>query len=294
MRRSASVLSTGVRRTGVAAVVRRLVARRRVSLLLYHDPEPDTIEKHLDYLASRYTGVTLSDVVDALRNDSWDDLPDYPLVITFDDGWKDNVKSFALCRERGFPATIFACSSIIDTNRHYWWTEANRVEALKPLPTTERLAILQGGGFSLDREYPDRQALTKTDLEAVSDTIEVGAHTRFHPVLTACSDEEAWEEIHLSRTEIETITGRPCMHFAYPNGEYGDREAQMLERAGFLSARTLEVGWNTPSTDPYRLRQLGTADDASVNRLAADLAGAGLFYTPIVRRLRLRTHTTVS
>ncbi len=287
MQSSARLVSTGVRRSGSAALIRRLIAKRRVSVLVYHDPDPETIAKHLAYLRPRYSGVTLTQVVDAMRNDEWQTLPDYPLAITFDDGWKGNLESFEHCRRRGFPVTVFACSAIIDTHRHYWWTATEQPESLKPLASAERLAILKkASGFDPEREYPDRQALSRGDLESIQDAVEIGAHTRFHPILPACSDAEAWEEIHLSRLEIEALTGRPCRHFAYPNGDYTDREAGMVQRAGFMSARTIRVGWNTPGTDPYRLRYLGTPDDAGVDRLAADLAGASLIYTPVVKHLR--------
>ena len=277
----------GFRRSGAGPAIRRIVSKRRVSILLYHDPNPEIIAKHLAYLSPRYSGVALTQVIDAMRNDEWSTLPDYPLVITFDDGWKGNLECVKLCRRSGFPVTIFACSAIVDTHRHYWWTETEQPEELKPLPTASRLAILKANGFYPEREYPDRQALSHRDLESVADTVEVGAHTRLHPILPSCSEAEAWDEICLSRSEIEALTGRPCRHFAYPNGDYTAREATMVERAGFLSARTIRFGWNTPTTDPYQLRHLGTPDDATVDRLAADLAGAMLLYNRVRKWLRL-------
>jgi peptidoglycan/xylan/chitin deacetylase (PgdA/CDA1 family) len=276
--RTERIASKAVRRSGAATLIRRLVAKRRVSVLMYHDPDRQTMREHLDYLVSRYSGVTLSSVVGAMRNDRWDTLPDFPLVITFDDGWKDNVRIIDLCRRSGFPVTIFACSAIVGTHRHYWWTETPEPEALKRLPTSRRLTALSAGGFELEREYPDRQAIDRSDLQLMEDVVEVGAHTRFHPILTVCSDTEAWDEIDRSRSEVEAFSGRPCRHFSYPNGNYTKREIEMVARAGFSSARTLDVGWNSVSTDPYRLRQLGTTDDASVDRLAADLSGAAFLW----------------
>jgi hypothetical protein len=42
------------------------------------------------------------------------------------------------------------------------------------------------------------------------------------------------------------------------------------------------VGWNDASSDPFRLKVLGVSDQASINRLAADLSGA----TSNIARLR--------
>ncbi len=250
--------------------------------------------RHLAYLRPRYNGISLTQMIAAMQNDEWSALPDYPLVITFDDGWKANLESFRLCHRSGFPVTLFACSAIVGTHRHFWWTATAHPESLKSLPPSERLAILNAKGYEPEREYPDEQVLSRDDLGAMPDNVEVGAHTRFHPILPVCSDAEAWEEIHRSRLEIESLTGRPCHHFAYPNGDYTAREVSMVQRAGFMSARTIRVGWNTRATDPYQLRQLGTADHASVDRLAVDLAGAGLIYAPIRERLRSRSGPAVS
>ncbi len=163
MRPWARLVTTTIRRSGAPEVMRHLVAKRRVSILLYHDPAPETIAEHLDYLRSRYHGVSLTRVVDAMRSGEWSALPDYSLAITFDDGWSRNVESVRMCRGSGFPVTIFACSAIIDTKRHYWWTATEQPEPLKHLPTPERLAILEARGFRSDREYSDGQALSREE-----------------------------------------------------------------------------------------------------------------------------------
>jgi peptidoglycan/xylan/chitin deacetylase (PgdA/CDA1 family) len=199
-------------------------------------------------------------------------------VLTFDDGWKGNADAIDVCRRYGFPVTIFLCSEIVGTGRHYWWTATSDPQSLKALRTAQRLAILQDLGFSSTDEHDDRQALTHAEIDSMLDIVEFGSHTRFHPILTTCPTDDAWNEIDTSRTEVEALTNQPCRHFSYPNGDYTRREVEMVKRAGYSSARTLDVGWNTASTDPYRLRFLGTTDDASVARLAADLSGAGFLW----------------
>ena len=84
---------------------------------------------------------------------------------------------------------------------------------------------------------------------------------------------ESPAQIAESRLEVERITGRPCTAFAYPNGRYGEREVELVRAAGFTSARTIETGWNTPDTDPFRLRILGMPDDASLGVVAAQATG---------------------
>src|SRR4051795_157814 len=86
------------RRTGVAAAVRRLIARRRVSIVVYHNPSADRFETHLRYLSKRYSFVSLTRVAEAFENCTWESLPDCPLAVTFDDGWHGNARLAEVCQ----------------------------------------------------------------------------------------------------------------------------------------------------------------------------------------------------
>ncbi|CBW76515.1 unnamed protein product (plasmid) [Mycetohabitans rhizoxinica HKI 454] len=72
------------------------------------------------------------------------------------------------------------------------------------------------------------------------------------------------------------MTGRPCVHFAYPNGNYGEREIRLLRAAGYRTARTCDVGWNDDATDPFRLRAIDIHDDSSLAWFIAKLRGIPL------------------
>jgi peptidoglycan/xylan/chitin deacetylase (PgdA/CDA1 family) len=269
------LVAASIRWTGLAFLVRATIGRNRVSIIVYHDPSPDVLERHLSYLARTRSLISLSELVDALHSGSWPSLPRHAVVITFDDGRRNNARLLDLFVRHGVTPTIFLCSQIVATNRHFWFLEIDNSEELKGLSNHERLEILEQAGFSPAREYRDeeRHALSSEELARMAGHVEFGGHTRWHPVLTRCSAAECEEEIMGAKREIEELVGRECRHFAYPNGDYGEREIELLRQAGYLSGRTLDVGWNGPNTDPFRLKMLGTIDRASVNRLAADLSG---------------------
>jgi len=262
-----------VRWSGLATIVRHTIARRRVSILLYHDPSPDVLDRHLAYLASRYNFVGLGDVVDALEPGRWSQLPSRALVLTFDDGHRGNARLRDLFVRYGVRPTIYLCSQIIDTNRHYWFFECEDPEPLKVRSNDGRLAALQEVGFSPTKEYPEAQALHAQEIDYLNEAVDFAVHSRFHPVLTACSDQECADEIVTSKVEVERVVGLPCLDFSYPNGDYGERELELVRKAGYRSARTVDLGWNKPGTDVFALKILGTSDTASVSRLAADLTG---------------------
>jgi peptidoglycan/xylan/chitin deacetylase (PgdA/CDA1 family) len=211
--------------------------------------------------------------VAAMSSKAWASLPRNGLVVTFDDGLRTNAELADLFRRYDVQPTIFICSQVVATRRHYWFMRADDPQALKPVANSRRLEILGQKGFSPTREYPHPQALSASDISSMREYVHFESHTRFHPILPTCSDRECHEEIVLSRQEIAALTGRECRHFAYPDGAYTEREIETVKSAGYLSGRTIDVGWNGPSTDPYRLKIIGWRDDASINRLAADLSG---------------------
>ena len=89
--------------------------------------------------------------------------------------------------------------------------------------------------------------------------------------------EQCLMEIQESKTDVEKITDKKCLHFAYPAGYYSNREVEIVEKSGYYSARTIDVGWNDCNTDPYRLKITGVTDDASINMLVAQLSGISMY-----------------
>ncbi|MBK3735057.1 polysaccharide deacetylase family protein [Azospirillum brasilense] len=266
-----------VRWTGVGALFRNLFARRNVTIVVYHDPDPEVMRAHLAWYAERYSFTTLDAVADALESGRWGDLPPYPLVVTFDDGHRNNARLEPLFKEFGVRPTIYLCSRVVGTARPYWWktAAAGRIgaETLKRLPDPERRRRLAEAGDDPDRDGADRQSLTWDEVRRLATVTDYGAHTRTHPILLQCDDQRCAEEIALCKTELEEATGLPCRHFAFPNGDFSDREVAIIRQAGYRTARTIDPGWNGPKADPLRLHAVPISDDASVDWLSVQVTG---------------------
>lgn len=76
------------------------------------------------------------------------------IVITFDDGYADNVlEALPILEEEGVPATFFCSTGSIDSSEEYWWDELERI-ILLPSQTLHR--------FLLKEEVFGREWVTST------------------------------------------------------------------------------------------------------------------------------------
>src|SRR5262249_43161506 len=174
------------------------------------------------------------------------------------------------------PVTIFLCSGLIDTRRRFWFRhEATSaiVQQLKTVPDGERLAILCEAGFEETKEFDARQALSASELQGLKTKADFQSHTVFHPILPRCSSERAGAEITTSKLALQTRLGNEVYAFAYPNGEYSERELRLVEKAGYRCALTLDRGCNTARTPLFRLRRICIPDDAGRPELLVKASG---------------------
>ena len=265
------------RTIGIPCLIREIFCRHKTTIVFYHKPDANIFERHVKHYVKHYNIISLNKLVDAIYAKDWSNIPPKSLIITFDDGYKENYQLLSIIQKYNLPVTVFACSGLINTNRHLWTIDIkSKVEILKRMKNKDRLATLHNDfNFSPGREYPTRHALNKQEIDRMrSAGIDFQSHTGFHSILTTCSDSECRQEISDSKQQLEsTLHGATVHHFSYPNGDYTDREIKYLKAAGYSSARTTDCGWNGVNSDPYKLKAHFISDDASVTLAACQTCG---------------------
>jgi peptidoglycan/xylan/chitin deacetylase (PgdA/CDA1 family) len=267
---------TLLRYSGMPFLLRELVQRRRITILVYHALPEGRARDHFQALQARYHIIALADYLRARAEGTVWRLPSKSLIITFDDGHRNNFELRQLLEELRVPITIFLCSGIVGTHRHYWWfhtRSASESAACKRMPDAERLTFLSKRGYQPDRDYPDRQALSRGEIDALKPWVDFQAHTVTHPILPACSAEKAEREIRDCKAELERDYGFKVQALAFPNGDYTEREVNLAQNAGYNCALTLDCGFNDKNTDPFRLRRVPLPDYASVSELLVKTSG---------------------
>jgi peptidoglycan/xylan/chitin deacetylase (PgdA/CDA1 family) len=265
------LVSALMRYAGLGVLARLTWTRRGVGIVVYHDPPPERLDAHLRYLRARYSLVDVARVAAATGSGDWRQLPKKALLVTFDDGHAGNVELAPVLERHGVRPVVYVCPGVIEGDGRFWFkTPALDPEPLKLMTTSARTAVVAAVDAG---DAGRRDALEPDELRALTRVADVGSHTLTHPILPLCADDEAEREIVVSRTRVAQLTGLPCLHFSYPNGDYSARETRLVDGAGYATARTTEAGWNKPGCDPLLLRIASLGDHCSVNELAADLAG---------------------
>jgi peptidoglycan/xylan/chitin deacetylase (PgdA/CDA1 family) len=105
----------------------------------------------------------------------------------------------------------------------------------------------------------------------------IGAHTKSHPILSLCSDEEARREVQASKTEMEQVLGRPVWAFAYPFGHpstFGAREVIIARDVAFACAFVNVERWKESYRfNPFAIPRLHVTSQMALPEFAAHLSG---------------------
>ncbi len=104
-----------------------------------------------------------------------------------------------------------------------------------------------------------------------ADGHEVAAHTRTHPHLPTLTAQQATDEIVGSKNDLLAMGITNVDTFTYPFGEYNDSVKQIVKNAGFIGARSVNSGYNTPTQDKYALLDQHIEFDTTLATLKANV-----------------------
>lgn len=269
------IIYKALRYSGIAWLWRETIQRRKVTFLLFHDMTANDAKRNFAYLKRHYNIIGLQEYLDAVRNGA--NLPPKSVVITFDDGHISNRYMVPVIQEMKIPVTIFLCSAIVGTHRHFWFRHSDevrtQVESLKTIHNTQRLEILGQYGCDPQQEYTDVQALQDDDISEMTPWVDFQSHTCTHPILPQCDDTVAREEISESKVQLEQRYGLKINALSYPNGDYSERDILLAKEAGYECGVTVDVGYNSIHTNMFRLKRFSVNDATSTDELMVKASG---------------------
>ena len=242
-----------------------LLDEPRLSILTFHrvltmqdalfpyEPEIVQFERIVKFVARGFHTLTLRDAVACLHRGN---LPRRAMVVTFDDGYADNVENaLPILKAHGVPATFFISTGFLDGGRMWNDTVIECIRACRKSaidleefgfglcsldsPTERRWVIdallpkIKYQGLpDRDRALAGLKRLTGNevlpdDLMMVSQQVrtlhaagmEVGAHTVNHPILALLPQAQADQEIRQGKAALEALIQSEVTTMAYPNGK---------------------------------------------------------------------------
>jgi len=192
---------------------------------------PERFDEQLAYLKSAgYTTISLNDLVRALTVGA--PLPERPIVLTFDDGYRDAYEhAYPLLTKYGYAGTFFLITSYIDQGHpeYLTWPQVSEMAA---------------AGMSME------------------------AHGYTHDAMEGRGrDYLIWQMLG-SKEAIEERTGEIVRCFCYPSGHYDEEAMQVLHELGYWAATTTLFGHEHSSESLFDLERVRVHGDYTLPRFS--------------------------
>ena len=181
---------------------------------------PEDFERQMKYLVEHnFHAITPQEMYAALVEGA--ELPENPVLITFDDGYLDNyTNAYPILKKYGLKATMFVITGFMDRGQpgYFTWGQAAEMEA--------------------------------------SGLINIESHTVTHSSLTDLNEEQMRQEITASKADIERRLGKQVDFLAYPTGTYNLHIAAIVKEAGYKGAFTVHYGNVDQKSNLYALERV--------------------------------------
>jgi peptidoglycan/xylan/chitin deacetylase (PgdA/CDA1 family) len=273
------------------------------------------LEKYIIFFKQQFDIISISEAVDLVKKQPQEIHGKY-LIITFDDGYKDNyTQAFPILKRHNVPACFFIATSLIGDQKLPWWDriaynyKKNKFKELKltswqhtvkyngddrefvrnilaaaktsPTPIEAQLTELEKL-YPIEGELPTQHFLTWENLnEMISSGMDVGAHSHNHEILANLSQEEIIFELTHSKMLIEKNLPYKVNSFSYPvgsQGTYNNTVTQALVDCGYDIAFNFQPGININiKENRYDLRRFSIVPSTTISSLKNTLGYAKTF-----------------
>lgn len=236
----------------------------KIPVLMYHKVasgkrekysiSPEKFASQMEYLSKKgYQTISPDELLGFIKRTSVikagrGTLPQRPVLITFDDGYKDNfTHAYPILKRYNFRATIFLITQYIGQKNG--WSKAASPEGLPSGQSPSGGGAWPGGE---DEEILSWEEIKEMKKEGFS----FGSHTCTHANLLRLAWHKVLPEIEDSKRMLEERLEEPVRFFAYPYGKFDSQLKEMVKEAGYLGAFSTLPGKNGIAEDPFLLRRI--------------------------------------
>jgi peptidoglycan/xylan/chitin deacetylase (PgdA/CDA1 family) len=225
---------------------KHVISKNLITPIYFHDPSKELFEMCIKWLIkNNYHFISTDDLHEILIGNK--KVKSGSVCITVDDGKKGNLKNIIpIAEEFKIPITIFISTEPV-TNGVFWWSYFSihnkinnkklSIEDCKKLTNIDRKYIINKIKKTI---VIPREAMKPEDVVRISNLefVTIGNHTINHPITTSCEIDELEYEITEASKELKSWISKDINYFAYPNGNFDNREIPILSKCGIKLAFT--------------------------------------------------------
>lgn len=203
-----------------------------VDNLKLYEITPERLKYLIDlYLKNGYEFISMDDVYEYVskRNKCKKKF----VAITIDDGYEDNYfVAYPIFKKYNIPFCIYVTQSYIT-------------------------------GEKRSSEFVDFKMLSIDQLKALSEEplCTLGGHTKSHCRLSLLSKDQQYDEIVSGKKWLESIIGKPVVHFAFPYGDYNKQSIDIMKECGIKCSVAAWGGGVRVSGNIYELPRVLVTED---------------------------------
>jgi len=231
-----------------------------IRVINYHDTfnaHASLLEEHMKFYQEHFTPVSFQDFDNFLRAKHWEkDRPG--LIISFDDGTISNFEvAYPLLEKYGFIGWFFVPTNLIKKNND---------------------SRLEWGDVTIEASKKRRPRMNWNQLRELDNMGHViGSHTKNHcRMFLKTPPEKVYEEIFLSKVELEQQLKHEVSIFAWVGGEegsYSTTAANMIRKSGYRYAFINCPGPIVVLSNPYSLKRLNIESCYSIKMVKFCFSG---------------------
>ncbi|WP_163654615.1 polysaccharide deacetylase family protein [Listeria sp. PSOL-1] len=201
-----------------------------IPVLMYHSinqdvrnsliVKPSEFAEQMKWLKDQhYTTIDMDELANMLKTGK--NIPEKPVVITFDDGYLDNYQNaYPILKKYQFKATIFVITDKIGQDNHF-----------------------------------DQRAMK----EMSKNGIKMESHTVTHRELNQLDYVSQLKELTDSKKTISEITGKPVVGLCYPVGRFNADTEKAAKESGYELGFTTKPGFANENKGMYQLPRVRMA-----------------------------------
>jgi peptidoglycan/xylan/chitin deacetylase (PgdA/CDA1 family) len=226
--------------------------------LNHGDPQNNmTVDQFVDFinyfLSHSYKFIVPEDLMSGLENNQ-----PYAMI-TFDDGYFNNMLAIKILNKYKIPAVFFISTRNIMENKSYWWDiiykyRSKQGSSIENIRKEQKLLksfkytfiddyILKNFGMEAFIPWSDiDRPFNKEEIKQLAGNphVSFGNHTHNHSILTNYNKQEIKEELNVSNKILFDLTGTSPIAIAFPNGNFNQMVLDATEEEGFRYAFTIE------------------------------------------------------